>query len=79
MCLDKEDDPESEHVIGELENIDDECDQHGVSFVKIDNEDEAKEYGIEDFPTLIYFENSIPSMYKGTYIIFHLRSSIYCG
>ena len=62
---DNEEDPESQHVVGELENIDDECDAHGVSFVKIDNEDEAKEYGIESFPSLVYFENSIPSVYKG--------------
>lgn len=52
-------------MLGELENIDDDCEQAGVPFVKIDDEAEAKEYGIEDLPTLVYFENRIPSIYEG--------------
>lgn len=34
-------------------------------FVKIDNEDEAKEYGIEKIPSLVYFEKGIPTLYEG--------------
>lgn len=49
----------------ELENIDDECDQLGINFVKIDNVDEAKEYGIDKLPKLIYFEKGIPTIYEG--------------
>ncbi|XP_037785397.1 uncharacterized protein LOC119581125 [Penaeus monodon] len=60
-----EDEPESQQVVNELENIDDECDASGVSFVKIDNDDEAQEYGIEKLPTLVYFEKGIPSLYTG--------------
>lgn len=48
-----------------MENIDDECDKLGVAFVKIDNEDEAKEYGIEKIPSLVYFEKGIPMLYEG--------------
>ena len=55
-------------VLNELENIDDECDHLGVTFVKIDNSDEAKEYGIEKLPALVYFEKGIPLMYSGMYI-----------
>lgn len=33
--------------------------------MKIDNDSEAKEYGIETFPTLIYFEKRIPHIYDG--------------
>lgn len=33
--------------------------------VRIDNEAEAKEYGIDHLPTLIYFEDRIPSLYEG--------------
>lgn len=36
-----------------------------VAFVKIDNPDEAREYGIEKFPTLLYFEKGIPTLYEG--------------
>ena len=52
-------------MLVELENIDDECDEHGIVFVKIDNPEEATEYGIEQLPTLVYFENEIPSIYDG--------------
>ena len=51
--------------MSELENIDDECDQLGVIFVKIDNPEEAKEYGIEKVPSLLYFEKGIPTLYEG--------------
>ncbi|XP_071549030.1 uncharacterized protein hlk isoform X4 [Panulirus ornatus] len=59
------DDEEDHEVLGELENIDDDCEQAGIPFVKIDNDAEAKEYGIEELPTLVYFENRIPSIYEG--------------
>ncbi|XP_012535508.2 uncharacterized protein LOC105836192 isoform X2 [Monomorium pharaonis] len=58
-------DRKSQKVLNELENIDDECDQLGVTFVKIDNAEEAKEYGIEKVPTLLYFEKGIPTLYEG--------------
>ncbi|XP_013171338.1 PREDICTED: uncharacterized protein LOC106120517 isoform X3 [Papilio xuthus] len=58
-------DRKSQKVLNELENIDDECDQLGIAFVKIDNDDEAKEYGIEKVPTLLYFEKGIPTFYEG--------------
>ncbi|XP_045765517.1 uncharacterized protein LOC123867504 isoform X7 [Maniola jurtina] len=58
-------DRKSQKVLNELENIDDECDQLGIAFVKIDNEEEAKEYGIEKIPTLLYFEKGIPTYYEG--------------
>ncbi|XP_011696351.1 PREDICTED: uncharacterized protein LOC105455018 isoform X4 [Wasmannia auropunctata] len=58
-------DRKSQRVLNELENIDDECDQLGVTFVKIDNAEEAKEYGIEKIPTMLYFEKGIPMVYEG--------------
>lgn len=51
--------------MAELENIDDECDQNDIAFVKIDNDAEAKEYGIDTLPVLIYFEKRIPYIYEG--------------
>lgn len=48
-----------------MENIDDECDQLGITFVKIDNLEEALEYGISTPPKLIYFEKGIPTIYEG--------------
>lgn len=52
-------------MLEELENIDDECDALGITFVKIDNVDEAREYGIDDLPALLYFEKGIPTVYEG--------------
>ncbi|KAG1669120.1 putative protein disulfide-isomerase C1F5.02 [Nymphon striatum] len=62
---DDSDDKKNEKILDELENIDDDTDKHGIKFVKIDDHDVAKEYGIDDLPTLIYFENKIPNMYEG--------------
>ena len=62
---DDNNDAKSQRVLNELENIDDECDQLGVIFVKIDSVDEAKEYGMERIPGLLYFEKGIPTIYEG--------------
>lgn len=65
-------------MVNELERIDDECDDHGIVFVKISNAEEAIEHGIEHLPTLVYFENEIPSVYQGDakYNLLLLSSSI---
>ena len=55
-------------VLKELENIDDECDTNNINFVKISNLDEAKEYGLDTLPALVYFENKIPSIYEGNVV-----------
>lgn len=52
-------------MLAELENIDDECDQNNIVFVKIDNDEEAKEYGIDVIPSLVLFEKKIPHLYEG--------------
>lgn len=65
IITDDQDMQESQLVVAELENIDDECDAKGISFVKIDNDDEAKEYGIDILPTLVYFEKGVPHVYSG--------------
>lgn len=51
--------------MAELENIDDECDQNHIAFVKIDDTNEAKEYGIDAIPSLVFFEKRIPHLYEG--------------
>lgn len=56
----------SQNVIKELENIDDEADQRNLPFVKIADNEMAKQYGIDDeLPILVYFEKQIPSIYRG--------------
>lgn len=65
LSLDDGNDRKSQRALNELENIDDECDKLGIAFVKIDNDEEAKEYGIEKIPSLVYFEKGIPMLYEG--------------
>jgi hypothetical protein len=63
--LDDKDSKKSQKVLAELENIDDECDQNDIAFVKIDDDNEAHEWGIEDLPTMVLFERGIPHIYEG--------------
>lgn len=62
---DDKDQKKSQKILAELENIDDECDQNDIAFVKIDDDKEAKEYGIEAIPTMVFFEKGIPHIYEG--------------
>jgi len=65
--IDDKDQKKSQKVLSELENIDDDCDQHNIAFVKISDLEEAKEYGIDALPTLVLFERKIPHIYDGQY------------
>ncbi|KAL6447205.1 hypothetical protein ACFW04_001475 [Cataglyphis niger] len=59
------DDKQDIRILNELENIDDELEKEGIVIVRIDNDAEAKEYGIDHLPTLVYFEDKIPAIYEG--------------
>ena len=65
-------------LLGELEKIDGETKKYDIDFVKVtfndckddpieatkvEDNDEAADYGIELLPALMYFENKIPSLY----------------
>lgn len=52
-------------VLEELENIDDDCDKHGIQFVKIDDDAAVKEWGLESVPAIVYFEKGMPNIYDG--------------
>jgi hypothetical protein len=45
-----------------LEEIDDDLDELGIMFVKMDDEKEAEEYGINKFPSIGNFYNYFPSL-----------------
>lgn len=55
FCIfsDDKDQKKSQKVLAELENIDDECDQNDIAFVKIDDDKEAQEWGIDEIPTIV--------------------------
>ena len=52
-------------ILEELENIDDDTDRHGIHFVKTQDLNIATNFGVTDFPAVIYFENQVPSIYEG--------------
>ncbi|KFM78691.1 Protein disulfide-isomerase A5, partial [Stegodyphus mimosarum] len=56
---------ECEAIIHELEKIDDDTDRHGIHFVKTDDVRVAEELGVIEFPSLVYFEHQIPSIFAG--------------
>ena len=65
-----------------MEDIDDDCDVHGVHFVKISDPAAAYQHGISSLPTLVYFKNKVPNVYDGKHstIVDYLRSvaAIFC-
>lgn len=65
MIVDDKNQKKSQKILAELENIDDECDENDIAFVKIDDPEEAKEYGIDHIPSLVFFERQIPNLYEG--------------
>lgn len=62
---DDEDDMKSKKILIELENIDDDCDDIGIDFVKISDEGIAQEYDIASMPALVYFRHRFPQIYEG--------------
>ncbi|KAJ9596072.1 hypothetical protein L9F63_012740, partial [Diploptera punctata] len=52
-------------ILEELENIDDDCDRHGITFVKTQDFSVAEEFGVSDFPCLVYFEDEVPNVFEG--------------
>lgn len=65
FSLDDHGTEESMIVLEELEKIDDDCDKHGIQFVKIDDNSAAREYGIDHIPAIVYFEKQVPNVYDG--------------
>lgn len=63
--VDDKDDKQDIRTLNELENIDDELERDGIVIVRIDNPEEAQEYGLDHLPALVYFENKIPHIYEG--------------
>ena len=73
LFLDSKKDEKSEKILEKLETIDDDCDRHGIILVKLDNSEEAGQYGIEEIPSLVYFEETIPHLFEGTFWLKNLK------
>lgn len=56
-------------ILEELENIDDDCDRHGIVFVKTKDFSIAETYGVLEYPALVYFESSVPNVFEGKWFV----------
>ena len=71
--LDDKEDSKSQSVLEALETIDDDCDRQGIILVKLDNPQEAAQYGIDEIPSLVYFDEKIPHLFtKSQYLLYSL-------
>lgn len=62
---DHDDDKKAQKIIAELENIDDECEEKDIDFVKTSDEDIDKEYDLETLPALVFYRNKFRTIYTG--------------
>ena len=62
---DGKEDRRSMSVLAALEDIDDDCDRAGIVLVKVGDPETAGRYGIDQVPSLVYFEEKIPHLYQG--------------
>lgn len=63
-------------ILEELENIDDDTDRQGIHFVKTTDLNIATNYGVTEFPAVIYFENQVPSIYEGSIARNYVKLSV---
>lgn len=70
VLTDKEGDKKSQKVLAELENIDDECEEKDIDFVKTSDEGIDKEYALASLPALVFYRNKFRKIYDGTMRIF---------
>lgn len=62
---DREGDKKAQKILNELENIDDECEEKDIDFVKTSDDGIDKEYDLADLPALAFYRNKFRTIYKG--------------
>ena len=40
------------------------CERFDIGIVKVDEQEGANKYGIDEFPTMVYFEDGIPTIFE---------------
>lgn len=67
LLIDSKDCKQCSRVLAEIEHIDDEADIVGINFVKIDDKELAKEYGVFALPAILFFKmgSKEPVIYAG--------------
>ena len=52
-------------ILQELENIDDECEEKEIDFVKISDHGIDKEYDLQQLPAVAFYRHKFRSIYEG--------------
>ena len=65
--------PENVEIMGKLEDIDDDCDNNGIPFVKIEDVTKANdEYGLDALPALLYWKNGRQAIFVCLFLLSHI-------
>lgn len=67
----------SQTILQELEGIDDDCDQHNIPFVKIDDSQLESLYGIKNPPSLGFYKKQVPKFYEGKFVFTSAGNTFY--
>jgi hypothetical protein len=62
---DKDGDKKSQKILTELENIDDECEEKNIDFVKISDNEACVEYDLPILPALAFYRHKFRTIYTG--------------
>lgn len=65
LFLDKEGDKKAQKILQELENIDDECEEKDIDFIKTSDDGIQKEYDLPTLPALAFYRHRFRDIYKG--------------
>lgn len=65
LILDSEGDKKAQKILQELENIDDECEEKDIDFVKTSDDGVQKEYDLSSLPALVFYRNRFRYIYTG--------------
>lgn len=65
LILDREGDKKSQKIINELENIDDECEEKEIDFVKTSDSGIEEEYDLATLPALAFYRHQFRTIYNG--------------
>lgn len=65
FSLDPEGDKKSQKILNELENIDDECEEKDIDFVKTSDDGIEKEYDLPALPALAFYRHKFRTLYTG--------------
>lgn len=63
--IDREGDKKAQKILNELENIDDECEEKDIDFVKTSDDGIDKEYDLAELPALAFYRNKFRTIYHG--------------